>query len=121
MSPHQLLWNPITGSDGCRAGDASDHAAAPPRSVMNSRRFIRIPQSEDHILPHRRKSVLCITAFWPTRLPEWVNMSRHGGAMGRPVYLQQRTYLMSVATVECHVWTGAPGDRRKVDGASPSR
>jgi hypothetical protein len=23
MSPHQLLWNPITGSDGCRAGDAS--------------------------------------------------------------------------------------------------
>ena len=42
MSPHQLLWNPITGSDGCRAGDASDHAAAPPRSVMNSRRFIRI-------------------------------------------------------------------------------
>jgi hypothetical protein len=35
MSPHQLLWNPITGSDGCRAGDASDHAAAPPRSVMN--------------------------------------------------------------------------------------
>jgi hypothetical protein len=41
MSPHQLLWNPITGSDGCRAGDASDHAAAPPRSVMNSRRFGR--------------------------------------------------------------------------------
>ena len=40
MSPHQLLWNPITGSDGCRAGDASDHAAAPPRSVMNSRRFV---------------------------------------------------------------------------------
>jgi hypothetical protein len=39
MSPHQLLWNPITGSDGCRAGDASDHAAAPPRSVMNSRRL----------------------------------------------------------------------------------
>jgi hypothetical protein len=21
----------------------------------------------------------------------------------------------------CHVWTGAPGDRRKVDGVSPSR
>ena len=21
----------------------------------------------------------------------------------------------------CHVWTGAPGDRREVDGASPSR
>src|SRR5260370_12678766 len=29
-------------------------------------------------------------------------MSRHGGAMARPVYLQQRTYLMSIATaVEC--------------------
>ena len=29
-------------------------------------------------------------------------MSRHGGAMARPVYLQQRTYLVSVASaVEC--------------------
>jgi len=91
MSPHQLLWNPITGSDGCRAGDASDHAAAPPRSVMNSRRFIRIPQSEDHTLPHRRKSVLCITAFWPTRLPEWGHSrhSCHPGVSGSP---QERTF-----------------------------
>ena len=24
------------------------------------------------MLPHRRKAVLCITAFWPTRLPLWV-------------------------------------------------
>jgi len=32
----------------------------------------------------------------------WVNMSRHSSAMARPVYHQQRTYLMSVATaVEC--------------------
>jgi len=23
--------------------------------------------------------------------------------------------------LECHVWTGAPGDRQKVDGGSPSR
>jgi hypothetical protein len=25
----------------------------------------------------------------------WVNMSRHGSAMARPVYPQQRTYLMT--------------------------
>ena len=30
-------------------------------------------------------------------------MSRHGGAMARPVYLQQRTYLMTAGmAVECH-------------------
>jgi len=32
----------------------------------------------------------------------WVNMSRHGSAMTRPVYLQQRTYLVTAAmAVEC--------------------
>jgi hypothetical protein len=30
-------------------------------------------------------------------------MSRHGSAMARPVYLQQRTYLVTVAmAVVCH-------------------
>ena len=32
----------------------------------------------------------------------------------------QRTSSLSVSELS-HVWTGAPGDRRKVDGASPSR
>jgi hypothetical protein len=32
-----------------------------------------------------------------------VNMSRHGSAMARPVYLQQRTYLVTAGmAVECH-------------------
>jgi hypothetical protein len=34
------LSKPITGSDGCCERAASGHAAAPPRSVMNSRRFM---------------------------------------------------------------------------------
>src|SRR6266567_8735574 len=40
-----LLRNPTTGIAGCCARAASGHpaAAAPPRSVMNSRRFIRSP------------------------------------------------------------------------------
>src|SRR5436309_10059969 len=40
-----LLRNPITGIAGCCARAASGHvAAAPPRSVMNSRRFIQSPR-----------------------------------------------------------------------------
>ena len=40
-----LLRNPITGIAGCCARAASGHAAAaPPSSVMNSRRFIRSPR-----------------------------------------------------------------------------
>jgi hypothetical protein len=32
-----------------------------------------------------------------------VNMRRHGSTMARPVYLQQRTYLVSAGMfVECH-------------------
>src|SRR5262249_21101505 len=38
------LRNPITGIAGCCARAASGHAAAPPSSVMNSRRFIRGPR-----------------------------------------------------------------------------
>jgi hypothetical protein len=34
-----FLMNPITGVPGCCARAASGHAAAPPSSVMNSRRF----------------------------------------------------------------------------------
>jgi hypothetical protein len=37
----QGLKNPITGMDGCCARAASDHATAPPTSVMNARRFIQ--------------------------------------------------------------------------------
>ena len=43
--PAQAGRNPITGIAGCCARAASGHAAAaPPSSVMNSRRFIRSPR-----------------------------------------------------------------------------
>jgi hypothetical protein len=38
------LRNPITGIAGCCAPAASGHAAAPPISVMNSRRFMSDPK-----------------------------------------------------------------------------
>jgi hypothetical protein len=49
---------PIRRNDGridaCCARAASGHVtAAPPRSVMNSRRLMRSPQAEDNTLPHR--------------------------------------------------------------------
>ena len=44
-SGDRLLRKPITGIAGCCARAASGHAAAaPPSSVMNSRRFIRSPR-----------------------------------------------------------------------------
>src|SRR5262245_52035227 len=52
---------------GCCARAMSGHApAAPPSSVMNWRRLMCSPQAEDDTLP---QAVLCITAFWPARLP----------------------------------------------------
>jgi len=38
-----LLRNPTTGIAGCCARAASGHAAAPPSSVMNSRRLMSPP------------------------------------------------------------------------------
>src|SRR6516165_11697809 len=44
---------------------------------MNSRRLMGIPcKPGSHTLPRRRKAVLCITAFWPTRLPQRVIRDR---------------------------------------------
>ena len=37
------MQNPITGSIGCCACGASGHAAAPPKSVINSRRRMSAP------------------------------------------------------------------------------
>src|SRR5215216_1454852 len=62
----------------CCACAASGHATAPPRSVMNSRRLMCSLQTEGHTLPPFIGTVLCITAFWPTRLPLWVkNAPKH--------------------------------------------
>ena len=45
---------------GCCARVATGHAAAPPSSVMNSRRFMCVPLAE--ITPYHMGAVLCITA-----------------------------------------------------------
>jgi hypothetical protein len=41
-----LLRKPITGIPACCARATSGHAAAPPSSVMNCRRFIRSPRRQ---------------------------------------------------------------------------
>src|SRR6516164_1188408 len=86
----------------CCARAASGHAATPPRSDMKSRRLIGF-LSPVHTLPHRcRNAALCITAKLIVEWQRWVKLRSHGSLMARPVYLQQRTYLMSVArAVEC--------------------
>jgi hypothetical protein len=43
-------------TDPAKLRAASGHAAAPPTSVMNSRRLMCSPQAEDHTLSHRWKS-----------------------------------------------------------------
>jgi hypothetical protein len=61
--------NPIVGSfPACCALAASGHAAAPPTSVMNSRRLTDCPQTKNVTLPHRwsGSSVVHHSKFWPT-------------------------------------------------------
>jgi hypothetical protein len=66
----------------CCARAASGHiAAVPQKSVMNSRRFMRSSQAEDHTLPHCiENAVSCITAFWSTRFPQRVNSLHYRAA-----------------------------------------
>src|SRR5262245_41829227 len=98
-----LSRNPITGIAACCARAANGHAAAaPPSSVMKSRRLMgATPQPEGHTLSHRN-GALCITAKLIVVWQKRVKLRSHGSEMARPVYLQQRTYLTSIATaVEC--------------------
>src|SRR5205823_13700484 len=57
-----LLRIPISGGAGCCAHAAIGHAAAPPRSVMNPRRLIRLPEAWKSA-PSQTKS----TTFAPRR------------------------------------------------------
>src|SRR5262245_43380496 len=63
----------MTGGDaGCCARAASGHTtAAPLRSLMNARRLMRLPKSEDDSLSHQA-ALLCITANSDARLLVWV-------------------------------------------------
>jgi len=65
---------------------ASGHAATPPSSVMNSRRLMCSPQAEDNTLP---QAVLCITAFWPARLPLRVSLGPKALSGLSPLLIQQ--------------------------------
>src|SRR6516165_629406 len=52
LSDDRPLTKPKTGIGGCCARAAIGHAAAPPTSVMNSRRLIVAPRGQNHA-PHR--------------------------------------------------------------------
>jgi len=43
---------------------------------MNSRRLIRLPQTEDAKLPHQQRAVLCVTANSGGRWQRWVTNDR---------------------------------------------
>src|SRR5262245_57869339 len=55
--------NPITGIAGRCAPAASGHAAAPPSSVMNARRFIRSPRRRGRATSDERCESLKINMF----------------------------------------------------------
>src|SRR5215831_14897088 len=70
-----LSWcsDPITGIDCCCARAASGHVAAPPTSVMNSRRLIVAPRGQNHarhrltavrVLERGEGDVSCDQLFW---------------------------------------------------------
>src|SRR6516165_6482416 len=73
-----------TGKSPAAARAAKGHAAAaPPSSVMNSRRLMGCPQAEDHTLPYCEKSALCITAKSAARLPRWVRLGQTDHLLAR--------------------------------------
>ena len=70
-----MLRNPTTGIAACCAHAASGHAAAPPSSVMNSRRLICAPSAEDRTLPHRpRKSRVMHHSKFGSQCLSWVGL-----------------------------------------------
>ena len=68
----RLLRNPIIGIGACCARAASGHTAALLIIVMNSRRLMCSPQSEDHSL----NAALCITAKSIVEWQRWVISDR---------------------------------------------
>src|SRR5262245_58579981 len=108
-SSSPVLSTPIRATcvDGCCARAESGHAAAPPTSVMNSRRLIVAPRGQNHA-PHRLTAVRVlergeggcelrpIVLGWQCRL--WVprpasKPKSSVSADAFPVCPRQRTYL----------------------------
>jgi hypothetical protein len=73
------LTRPTTGGAGCCARATTGHAtAAPPSSVMNSRRLMCPPLSEDHTLPRR-----CRNAALSASQQNWPPMAEMGSSLRR--------------------------------------
>src|SRR5262245_55244406 len=73
------LRNRITGIAGCCARAASGHAAALPRSVMNSRRFnSNLSRASTRKIPLRE--TYCTAGFQAALWSLWVNRSRSTGS-----------------------------------------
>ena len=83
---------PTTGMADCCARAASGHAAAaPPTSVMNSRRLIGWPLKQRVLPYHAVSCIVCITANSSCQCPLWVK-SRHRGLLKQSLlYPQKRT------------------------------
>jgi hypothetical protein len=104
MSPHQLLWNPITGSDGCCARATSGHeTAVPPRSVMNSRRFTAPTPN-----PRTRRSIAGQGRASQQKPPALVRLGVMGdGVLSGPRGALQATDIAAYALMseKCHFQT----------------
>ena len=74
----------------CCARAASGHAAAPPTSVMNSRRLIATPQGSEQAIVAGRLAGSGQNGAW--RCPLWVKSRHRGYLQGCPLYLQKRTF-----------------------------
>jgi hypothetical protein len=55
-------------------------ASDPWRTCVSSRAELIAVKGEYAALASANGSVLCITAFWPTRLPQWVNSTHYRSA-----------------------------------------
>ena len=90
--------NPTTGIAGCCARAASgQETAAPPTTVMNSRRLMCFPQVEDRTLPRVETQMrLCVTAKFGRSCPLWVKSGRDALKFRCPLYPRKRTSVDAI-------------------------
>src|SRR5437773_151586 len=84
--------------DVCARAASGHVVAAPPMSVMKSRRLIGLPPAEDNNLPHHWGSAaaLCVTAYVRVRLPTWVKSGRDTLKFRCPLYPRKRTFAHAI-------------------------
>src|SRR5262249_54869228 len=100
----------VSGVEACGGGAVSGRAAAPPTSVMNSRRRIAPPRLG--IASHRAKLGDWKWSGWAVECPLWVKSRHRSASASCPLYPQKQTSLSVIACPLCAI-TGPEQSQHK--------